>query len=402
MERDGALGEFMRKWSRVYEERNPNVTVKNESASWGDLSTKVQTNVAAGTMADVAFQHGALMLPELAAKGVWTDLEPIGNGENHDWKQYYKWALDSLRLGPSNKLVAMPMGVHTGQNQLMWNRELLQKAGVKEPSPEMTVDDLTKLAVDLKKAMPDVWPIMSGIGHWDMEVHARSWKGYLISPERTKVGLDLPETQAAHQYFYDWINTHKVQPGRQQIQGGMTPMFYGAKLAIAINTAPNVFVGFKQAVADKFTMGDMMWPSRPSGVVGTVPSADATVVYGKTKYPQEAWGLTSLLSSFDCSKWTAVNPPNMTPGAAIKAWNDPEVWKAAPPYKTIATFLDELDKQNRPVGTLPVPVNTRRAEFDDLYNNEFAAMAYGEKPYDKNALADLQKKLQAIVDKPAP
>jgi len=402
MERDGSLGEFMRRFSRVYEERNPNVKVKNESASWGDLSTKVQTYVAAGTMADLAFQHGALMLPELAAKGVWMDMEPLGNAEKHDWTGYYKWAIDSLRLGPSNKLVAMPMGIHTGQNHLMWNKELLQKAGVKEPTADMSVDDLTALAVAFKKAIPDVWPIMGTISHWDMETHSRSWKGYLLSDDRKKVGFDLAETQAAHQYFYDWINKYKVQPGRQEIQGNQTQMFYGQKLAIAINCAANIFVGFKDAVAGKFTMGDCIWPSKPSGVVGTVPSCDATVIYGKTKYPEESWGLAKLLSSFECSKWTAVTPPNMTPGADIKAWHDEEVWKAAPPYKTDALFWDSLDKAGIKVGSIPVPANTRRAEFDDLYNNEWAAMAYNEKPYGKEAMVALGQKLQAIVDKGLP
>jgi len=146
----------------------------------------------------------------------------------------------------------------------------------------------------------------------------------------------------------------------------------------------------------------MMWPSKPSGVVGTVPNADANVIYGKTKLREHAWGLIKLLSSFEASKWTAVNEPHMTPGASVKAWNDPEVWKAAPPYKTVAEFLNDLDKRNIKVGSPPVPANTRRAEFDDLYNNEWQAMVYGEKPYDKDAVAALQQKLQAVMDKPLP
>lgn len=402
MERAGALGEFMRVWSRKYEEAHPGVTVKNESASWTDLSTKVSTYVAAGTMADVAFQHGQLMLPELAAKGVWTNLEEIGNAEQHDWKQYYSWALDSLRLGPKNALVGMPMGIHSGQNQLLWNKSLFQKAGVKEPTPDMSLDDLTKMAVNLKQALPDVWPIMSGLTHWDLEAHSRSFKGYLVSEDRTKVGFNLPETQKAHRYFYDWINTSKVQPGRQAIQGSQAEMFYAQRLVIAVNCAPNIFVGFNAATNGAFQLGDMMWPAQPSGVVGTVPNADANVIYGKTQQKDHAWGLVKMLSSFEASKWTAVNEPHMTPGAVVKAWNDPEVQAACPPYKTLADFLNDMEKKGLKVGATPVPMNTRRAEYDDLYNNEWQAMVYGEKPYDDNAVNALQQKLQAIMDKPLP
>jgi len=400
MDRAGALGEFMRHFAKVYEERHPNITVKLEDASWGDLVTKVATYVAAGTMADVAFQHAALMLPELAAKGVWLDLEPHARADKLDFSIFYPWALQTCRQGPNNTLVALPMGVHTGQNNhLMYNVEMLDKAGVKPPSSDMSVEDLTMLAVELKKALPpDVWPIMTPIDAWTMEGHARSWKGYIVSEDRKSCGFALPETQAAHQYVYDWINKYKVMPGPQQAQGGQSQLFYNQKLAIAINCSPNLWVGFNDAVKGKFTMGNAIWPKKPSGVIGTVPSADATVIYGKTKYPEEAWGLVSLLSSFEASKWAAVNPPNMTPGAVIKAWHDEEVWKINPPYKVDAEWWDTLTE----VGNMPVPANTRHQEFFDAYNNGWQAMAYGTVPYTKENIEALQKKLQAIMDKPLP
>jgi len=399
MSRAGALGDFMRHFSRVYEQQNPNVVVKNEDASWGDLVTKVQTYVAADTMADVAFQHTALMLPELAAKGVWLDLEPKAKSDKLDFGIFYAWAIQTCRQGPDNKLVAMPMGVHTGQNnRLMYNVELLDKAGVKPPTMDMSVDDLTNLALDLKKALPDVWPIMEGMSEWDMEGQARSWKGYIISQDRKTSGFAMPETQAAHQYFYDWVNKYKVMPGQQEAQGGQSQLFYNQKLAIGINCSANLWVGFNDAVKGKFTMGNAIWPQKPSMNIGTVPSTDATVVYGKTKHQDEAWGLTSLLSSFDASKWAAVNPPNMTPGAVVQAWHDPEVWKVNPPYKVDAEWWDTLKE----VGNIPVPANTRLNEFTDAYSNGWQAMLYGTTPFTKSNVDALQKKLQDIMDKPLP
>ena len=402
MERAGSLGDGMRHFSRVYEERNPGVTVKNETTSWEDHTTKVATMVAAGTMADVCFQHSSVQLPGLAAKGVWVDPEPLGNADKHDWKQYYKWALDALRLGPNDKLAAMPMGVHSGENLLGWNREHLQKAGVKEPTPDTSVDELTELCVSLKKAVPDIWPIVTPLAVYTMEAHSRSWKGYLISEDRTKCGFDLPETQAAHQYVYDWVHKYKVMPGRAEMQGDYRQMFRSGKLGIAVDGPNNMWVGFNEAVAGRFTLGNTTWPSKPSGVVGTLPSVNGTVIWTKTKYMEHSWGLTKLLSSLEASKWMAVNPPYIGPGAIIQAWNDPDVWKAGPIYKTCAEFWNKLDKEGVKFGANPVPRNTRIQEFSDLYNNEWAAMVYGEKPYDKQAVADLQKKLQAIMDKPMP
>jgi multiple sugar transport system substrate-binding protein len=399
MDRAGALGEFMRHYSRVYEQQHPNITVKNESASWGDLVTKVATYVAAGTMADLAFQHAALMLPELAAKGVWTEVEPMAKSDKLDLTIFYQWALNTCRLGPDNKLVAMPMGVHTGQNnRLLYNVELFKKAGIDPPTGNMTVDDLTTLCVNLKQKLPDVWPILLPLDAWTMEGHARSWKGYLTSEDRTKTGFAMAESQAAHHFVYDWINKYKIQPGQQEQQGGQSQLFYNEKLAIAVNCSANIWVGFNDAVKGKFTLGNAIWPSKPNGVIGTVPSADATVVYGKTKFPQESWGLQSLLSSEDASKWAAINAPNMTPGAVIKAWHDPEVWKVNPPYQVDAQWWDTLTT----VGNIPVPANTRHQEFSDAYNNGWQAMAYNTTPFNDTNVQALHKKLQDIMDKPLP
>lgn len=399
MDRAGALGDYMRHFSRVYEQQNPNVVVKNEDASWGDLVTKVETYVAAGTMADVAFQHTALMLPELAAKGVWMELDSKAAADKWDFTIFYPWAITTCRQGPNNKLVATPQGVHTGQNNhIFYNVELLQKAGVKPPTIDMSVEDLTNLAAELKKALPGVWPIMEGMSEWDMEGQSRSWKGYIISPDRKTSGFSLPETQAAHQYFYDWVNKYKVMPGQQDAAQGQSVLFYNQKLAMAINCSANIWVGFNDAVKGKFTLGSAIWPKNPSGVIGTVPSVDATVVYGKTKYPDEAWGLASLLAGFDASKWSAVNPPNMTPGAVIKAWHDPDVWKTNPPYKVDALWWDTLKE----VGNIPVPANTRQNEFSDAYGNGWAAMLYGSTPYTKQSVDALQTKLQGIMNESIP
>jgi multiple sugar transport system substrate-binding protein len=403
MERAGDLGEYMRHFSRVYEERNPGITVKNESTTWDDHIKKVPTLVASGTMADLSFQSATVMLPNLAAKGVWLDVEPYGNAEKHDWKQYYKWALDLCRQGPNNKLVALPQGVAPGENvNVFYNKEMLEKVGVKPPNPDGSVDDLTALCVDLRKALPDVWPIQASMGHLAMEGQSRTWKGYLISEDRTKCGFSLPETQAAHQYFYDWIHKYKIMPTAQDMAGNAVQMFRSQKLAIIIQNPANVSPGHKEATGGKFTLADTLWPVKPFGQMGTIPGANATVIYGKTKYPQECWGLLSLLSGFEASKWTALNPPNVTPGAVAAAWNDPEVWTAIPSYKTVALYFSDLEKKGLGMGALPVPANTRGSEWDDIYNNDWAAMAYGDTPYNPQTVADLQRKLQAIMDKPMP
>ena len=401
MDRGDALGEFMRHASRVYEEQNPNIVVKNESTGWTDLTTKVPTYVAAGTMADLAFQHNAFMLPQLAKKGAWMEVEPLAEADGHDFSIYYPFAINALKLGPEDQMIAMPMGIHFGENDIMWNVELLQETGLDEPTPDMTLDEFREFLIKLQEKMPEgAYAAFFSYEFWGMEAHSRSFGGHIISNDRTETGFDLPETIAAHQWMIDLIHKDGVVPGRDKILESGKSMFYTGMLAIDSNCAPNVWVGFQQATEGSFTLGHMVWPHGGGGKVGITPSVDATVIYSETKYPDEAWGLAKMLSSFEISKWAAVTENHMTPGAVIEAWHDQEVWDACPPYKNDALFWDTLTADDE--GSVPVPANTRVTEYWDTYNNDRDAIREGDKPLDDANIGTLDDTLQAIMDKPLP
>lgn len=399
--RGDPLGDFMRDFSRLYEERNPNIVVKNESAGWGDLVTKVPVMVAGGTMTDVAFQHNTFMMPELSKRGAWLDVTPVADRDNHDFAIYFSWAVNSLRQGPKDELVAMPMGVHNGENEIMWNVEMLQEFGVGEPNEDMTLEDFQNLLIQVQAKMPEPgYAAAFSNGFYGMEAHARSFSGYIISQDRTQCGLDLPETVQAHQWMIDLIHKDKVVPFRDAILASTKQMFYTETVAIYSNCGANAWVGFAEATGDKFTLGHCMWPHGGGGKVGTTPSCDANVIYSETKHPDEAWGLVKLLSSAECAKATALSPARMTPGAVIEMWNDPEVIAVNPLYGNAARFWAEMDPED--FGNLPVPANTRRGEFWDLYNHEWSAYRDGDRPFDQAAIDKLTADLQAIMDKPLP
>ena len=402
MERDGQLGDFMRHASREYEKQNPNITVSNETAGWGDLTTKVPTMVAGGTMADLAFQHGAYMLPTLAKKGAWLDLVPAADKDKHDFSIYYQWALNTCKLGPTDNLVAMPMGVHFGQNELMWNVEMFQKMGIDQPTNTMSKQQLLEMLIKVQETLPQgsfATDFQYG-DHFTAECHARSWGSYVVSPDRKTCGLNLEKTQAAYQWGYDLINKSHVVPQRAEVQQNTKAMFLAGTMATWLNCAANAWVGFKEAVGDKFHLGHCTWPHSADEAWGTVPSCDATVIYGKTKYPDESWGLCKMLSSFEISKWTALDASHMTPGAVIAAWHDKDVQAANPCYANDAIAWDTLKPEQ--YGNMGVCYNTRRQEFDDLHNAEWQKMMYAETPYNKANIDSLQKQLQDIMDKPVP
>jgi len=400
MDRGDAIGEASRSFSREYEKKFPNITVKNESTAWADLMTKVPTMVAGGTMADVAFQHSPLMLPELGAKGVWLDLEPLGDRDAIDWSIYYPFALDACRLGPKGELIAGPESLHMGQNVCGWNKEMLDGFGFGVPSPDMTLPDLVSLCKKIQEKMPQQgFAMHMGADEWTMEALARTFNSDIISRDRKKCNLTEPKTMDAHKWMYDLVNTWKICPGPKQILKDQKSMFYSGMLAMVFNSPNNMWVGFKDSVAGKFTLASCAMPHGGGLSLGTTPSVNAYVVYGKTKLPNESWQLVRMLTSFEAAKWMAINK-NIGPGSIIKAWNDPEVWAANPIHEGVAKSWAGITKET--AGVIPVPFNTRRAEFHDYYNNEWNAMLYGDKPYDQAGMDKLDAALQAIMDKPLP
>jgi ABC-type glycerol-3-phosphate transport system substrate-binding protein len=309
--------------------------------------------------------------------------------------------VDALRLGPQDELVAMPMGIHFGENDVMWNVEMLQEFGLPEPSSEMSLDEFQDLLIQVQAKMPEGgFAADFSKDFWGMEAHSRSFGGHIISPDRTQSGFDLAETRDAHQWMINLIHEHGVMPGRDDILESGKSMFYTGMLAIISNTAPNVWVGFQQATEGRFTLGHTVWPHGDGGSVGITPSVDATVIYGQTQHPDEAWGLAKLISSFEISKWAAMSENHMTPGAVIDAWHDQEVWDTNPPYHNLALFWDTLTADD--AGSVPVPANTRKGEFWDLFTNEWAALREGDKPFDDANVNALDMALQEIMDKPVP
>jgi len=234
---------------------------------------------------------------------------------------------------------------------------------------------------------------------WGMEAMSRTFGGYIVSQDRKSCGFNLEKTQDAHQWIYDLINKYKVVPSRGQILQDQRSMFYSEMLAMIFNSPNNMWTGFEEGTEGRFHLKACQHPH--GGLKhGTTPSCNAYVIYGKTKYPDESWGLVRLLTSYEAAKWMALNPPHIGPGAIPEAWNDPEVWAECPIYEVVAKAWAKLKPED--IGSIPVPANTRRGELHDLYNNEWQAMLYGDKPFDQANVDKLHGDMQAIFDKPMP
>src|SRR4029453_10094121 len=122
----------------------PNIQV--EHASLGgepDYWAKVVTGHLGKDIADVIWASTG-GFHALGVRGVFKDLDPLARADKYDFKDYVPAALDTLKVG--GKLEGLPWGGHPGYAGLLYNQELLPRAGHKPPDATWTWDKLLEVA----------------------------------------------------------------------------------------------------------------------------------------------------------------------------------------------------------------------------------------------------------------
>jgi multiple sugar transport system substrate-binding protein len=142
----------------LYQQQNPGILINAEpTGGTGDHFTKVDTQLAGKNGPDIIQQGGTL--GEYVKKGVLLDLGPYVG------KQLITSTLDSSVID-AGSIDGKLYGVSTGGNMpaLVYNKSLIQRAGVPLPKASMTYAEFRDYLVQLKAKLPaGVYP-MQDIG----------------------------------------------------------------------------------------------------------------------------------------------------------------------------------------------------------------------------------------------
>jgi multiple sugar transport system substrate-binding protein len=152
-------------------------------------------------------------------------LEPIQSRldetDAFDEEDFYPQALDAFRLG--GDLVCLPQNISS--LVVYYNRDLFREAGVSEPEPGWTWDDMVEKAIKLTKdenGDGNVDQYGLGVEPSIIRIAPFVWSngGEVVDdPERpTRFTLDSPEAQAAMQKFFDLRGLHIVVPTEEEVE----------------------------------------------------------------------------------------------------------------------------------------------------------------------------------------
>ena len=393
--RVGALGMFMKEYSRLYTEKHPGeVKVKVEEGNWEDISTKLMTSAVAGTIQDIFWQP-YFYLPYNICNGIMADLTEAADASGLDMSIWYPWALECEKL--DGKLYGIPLGVMPGWNEMIYNLDLLEEAGV-TPQPWPNKQTWADFVADCQKIKDKTgaWGVCMNNWWWGQEMIHRNFGQSMVDYMGKEAKWLDPKVQEAAKLSYDMVNTYKVEPGTASVEGDRNKMFLAGKVGYMINCAADIVCGWAEMIAGKFRYGYTSIPQGDRGLWGTAKWADSINVSANTKHADICFKICAEVGSVEASKWTCL-ATGMTPGACPAAWTDPEVAAKYPLYG----WEGEWFKTNTPDDPA-MPYNYNFNEFNNTFQAEWFPIKNGEKPYDQATIDGIQKKLNDVLAKPRP
>jgi multiple sugar transport system substrate-binding protein len=225
---------------KAFEKANPNITVDVKTLPYDSYDTALDTDLAAGTAADVFDIDGASHYGPYQANGVLAELDGVDSGV------YSKSLLDTYAT--DGKQYGLPTSF--SDVVLYYNKDLFDKAGVKYPTDSWTWKDETAAAEKLTDKAAGVWGDHQPVTYNEFyKVLVQNGASFL-SKDGKKVAFNTPKGLEAAKWLVDKSGT--TMPTIADGQGTAdfdTNLFKAGKLAM-LHTGIWVFGSFADTPAN--------------------------------------------------------------------------------------------------------------------------------------------------------
>jgi pectin-derived oligosaccharide transport system substrate-binding protein len=250
------------KANRLFEQKNPGTTVTGETLGWGDYWPRLATQVAGRNVADV-IQMDYRYIFEYARRGALMPLDE-SVGKDLSLGDFSPAAVDSGKV--DGKIYGVSLGLNS--TSLIYDKQLIQSLGLKEPGADTTWAQFADLATELSKAAKKDGFFGTADAARDepaLEAFLRQ-RGKALYTADGKLGFDEPEIA---EWFGFWDGLRKkggaAAPDVQALDMGQeinTSLLTQGRAAIVFANS-NQLVGFQ--AANKSKLGMTMYPSGGAG-----------------------------------------------------------------------------------------------------------------------------------------
>jgi len=378
----------------LFNKSQSDVVAVGETIPYSELVKKTEVGFVSGTLQDCVYGHNKWYKFN-SYRGIYLGLdELIDSNPPDDFEDFFPLGIEGLRF--EGTLYCLPNIIKPGPvSALYWNKNLLEEAGIDEPTEEWTL-------LDVEAAARKVADVENGIFGFecpfDSDLHrlaciTRAFgeatsddkRGWPIDEEGEQFRLLEPLVSDTLQWLIAMVNDQIMPRGADDIDGGL---FDSGRIAFQISSIGEL-VRYNETSGDRFEVGYMVQPPGPNGRHGSCIEGNQWMINSGTSQVDGAWEVLKALTNKESNVWGAINSTKIP--ARISAYLDPGVNEVNPLYGLSVPVMEEW------LEPFPMPHNLRYNEVFQVYQQEVAFIVEGEKTWDEYA-ETVYTKVQEIVD----
>lgn len=278
---------------------NPEIRVKLETATFTDYFSKLTTQLASKSEADIVGMQ-SLRMPGFAARNAFKPLSEFMDGDS-DFK--VDDFFPSIRSGLSVGDELYALGYDVGPHVLYYNKDLFKKAGIEEPSPDepMSWDEFRQKAEQLTDEGAGQYGFVIPPAFDYMVPWLWSGGGDYMNGDQTECTLGSQESLDAMKFVTSMVTEDKISaPVTDLANPNFGPeTFYSGKVGMYID-GPWQFINVKSNGDFDFDIAPV--PAGPAGSV-TWAAGSGFGISNNTDNPEAAWeALKTIVSTASIDK----------------------------------------------------------------------------------------------------
>jgi len=378
------------KFIPAFNAKYPNLKVVQEILpDQPEYFPKVASLHATGQLGDVVWASMA-GFRSLAIRKITRPIDDLIAADNYDLSDYVEIGLSDMRW--EGKLFGMPWGAHTGSPVLLYNVDMVEKAGLKIPDDVSTYDKLLEAAKKLtirKDNNVEVYGFAPGWAATNIFQWMRAYGGNPWDADGKKVTIKSPESLAGFKAWAEFF-LQELSP-LQTPNATFEQLFAGGRIAM-MQSGYQIDFNPGKGIGDKFKWDATLMPKGPgpNGKLPTNFTINGLTVAAKAKNPDGAWAYIKYLmdkeTQIDLVKSGAGRP---APRKAIL--DDPQLMTLKghkverPTFETAQGWLEpgnlRIEEARSVTDQLVAPITARLNQVADRID-------------------EIEKQLQAVLDKP--
>lgn len=283
------------KTNKLFQEKNPGLTITGETLGWTDYWPRLATQTAGRNAPDV-IQMDYRYIYEYARRGVLLPLDPFV-AKGLDLGDFSEAAIDSGKV--DRKIYGVSLGLNS--TAMMFDQRLITSLGLKPPTHDMTWAQVGELAGEITKAAkrPGFFGLFDG-GRYEpaLEVWLRQ-RGKALYTDDGKLGFDATDIGEWLAFWHDLRKRGAIASAEVAAldMGELDTSLLTVGKTAMVFAHSNQLVGFQALVKSK--LGMTMYPNGGAGAkYGQYLKPSMLLsIYARTRHPEAAVKLVDFFVS---------------------------------------------------------------------------------------------------------